>query len=118
MTTDIEENKSRWSVLSDIKTELEKIASNQERLERHMITLTKATTATRQMSEEDRETAVARFPADADRDRPAAGGRSRTRATMAAGDFDKGHGGAGQIGAVLRHFDEFVFRGRLTHPLL
>lgn len=111
MTADIEENKSRWSVLSDIKTELEKIASNQERLERHMITLTKATTATRQMSEEDRETAVARFPADADGDRPTAPGRSRTRAAMALSDLDKGHGRAGQIGTVLGHFNEFIFGG-------
>ncbi len=111
MTTDNDENKSRWSLLSDIKTELEKIASNQERLERHMITLTKATTATRQMSEEDRAATAARFPANASGDRPPAGGRSRTRAAMAIGDINKGHGGAGSLRAVLGHFNEFIFGG-------
>lgn len=87
-------NKSRWSVLSDIQANLEIIAANQERLERHMKGVIRDY---RQMSEEDRLATAAQFPKNVGGNIPVAQGSGPAGAALAAGDFDAGHGGTGPI---------------------
>ena len=93
--TDITENESRMTAYTRIESKLNQIAANQERLEKHMVTLAKVNEATRQMSEEDRAATDARFPEVVCRNRFLAPGGCPAGAALATGDIDTGHKGAG-----------------------
>lgn len=99
-----DEHESRLTALTRIEAAL-------DRLERHMVTLTKVNDTTRRMFEEDRAAIAAQFPDAQNGARPATAGSGQTRAPLAAGDKHTRHGRTGPIRLLPGYISQSFLRG-------